>query len=97
MSTTPTESKRWSPWWAIALAVIALIPPVVVIVLGIREVFYARSRQNMWELAEALAPIIIALGVVGTIPAILYLIYRRSWLLVLALIIALFICALPFT
>lgn len=88
-------SRRWSPWWAIVLAVIALIPPGAILVLGFQQLLFAMGGGYMSDLAGAIAPLLIALGVMLVVPGILYLILRRRFLLVIALLVAVFVVLLP--
>ncbi len=70
------------------LTVIALIPPATVLLAGMQQLSLATSGGYMSELAALVAPVLIALGVMLMAPGVLFLIVRRKFAFVFAIVVA---------
>ncbi|NLE97106.1 MAG: hypothetical protein GX596_03845 [Propionibacterium sp.] len=70
------------------MAVVALIPPGAILVTGIQQLLFAMGGGYMSDVAAVIAPILIALGLMLAAPAVLYLILRRRFLFVVAVVVA---------
>lgn len=92
-----TTDRRWAPWWAILLAVVALVPPGALVVFGVQQVTYGMRGGYMSELSAAIGPILTATGLLLVAPGVLYLLLRRRFLFVVALVVAAAILLLTLT
>lgn len=85
-TTTKSGLVRWSPWWAILLTAISLVPGALLLWAGLDQLFFGMSDAYMADLAAELAPFIIAIAVILLLPGVLYLVIRQKFLFVAAMI-----------
>lgn len=96
-ATAHERGLGWAPWWAIVLALLALIPPGAIVVTGLQQIAYGASGGHMSELAALIGPLLLVTGLMLVAPGVLYLILRRRFLFVVALVVAAAILLLTLT
>ncbi len=94
MSEQQADTARWSPWWAVALTLVAMIPPAGVLLVGFQQLSLGLSGGYMSELAIVVGPMLIALGLMLLVPGVLYLVLRRRFPFYVALVAALIVIVL---
>lgn len=94
MSEQQAGTARWSPWWAVALTVVAMIPPAGVLLVGFQQLALGLSGGYMSELAIVVGPMLIALGLMLLTPGVVYLVLRRRFPFYAAIVAALIVVVL---
>lgn len=85
MESTTTRRERWSPWWAIVLTVLALIPPGRMLLGGVLAAIDDFSGRSGFLGGLGLPMVLI--GLIAVAPGVDYLVRRDKIAFGLALVV----------